>query len=172
MKKFFKNCKNKKKREGYYIGYVFNGQNLKILSPQTPKIGWWLGVSRAFKKRKKDEVRGYWKHKSFVLIHWSWPIFSCIFSALKMGEMKLKTCIIWWKYYIRVHTRYHFFLFPLCQTLSYALHMHSYVTTSYFDKSVSLVFKVFRGSYPLVSAYTSCNTVSHIKAYFKWWLLF
>ena len=86
--------------------------------------------------------------------------------------MKLKTCIIWWKYYIRVHTSYHLFLFPLCQTLSYALHMHSYVTTSYFDKSVSLVFKAFHGSYPLVTAYTSCNIVSHIKAYFKWWLLF
>lgn len=86
--------------------------------------------------------------------------------------MKLKTCIIWWKYYIRVHISYHFFLFPLDQTLSYALHMHSYVTTSYFDKSVSLVFKVFCRSYPLVAAYTSCNTVSHIKAYSKWWLLF
>ena len=41
--------------------------------------------------------------------------------------MKLKTCIIWWKYYIRVHISYHLFLFPLDQTLSYALHMHSLV---------------------------------------------
>ena len=69
-------------------------------------------------------------------------------------------------------TRLSDFTHSLGQTLSYALHMHSYVTTSYFDKSVSLVFKVFCRSYPLVAAYTSCNTVSHIKAYFKWWLLF